>query len=793
MQRIFYFVILSLFYAFASAQETGAISGVVFHGNAPLPYAQIALPGTALGAVADEDGRFHIAGLEPGSYKVEARMMGFKTQKANVELKGGENRNLEFHLQEDQVNLNTLVVSGSRSEVPVFDAPVIVSQISEKTFAQTQSQNLAEGLAYSPGLRVETNCQNCGFTQVRMNGLDGAYSQILVNSRPVFSALTGVYGLDLIPANMIDRVEVVRGGGSALYGGNAIGGTVNIITRTPVENSFNVGINQAFTNGNNPDRTISVNGTAVSDDLKKGISIYGFNRSRNPWDANADGFSELVKLENTTFGMDAFLKPGERQKLEFNFYAIDEYRRGGNKFHLEPHQADIAEELKHRILGGGLNFEHYSKDYRHKFEVYASGQYTNRDSYYGAGGRVIAAGDSITEADVLALNAYGATQDLSLMGGIQYDFSIADHIELTAGSEYLVNSVSDEMPGYRRTVDQTISTFGNFAQVDIDLSNRLSFLMGGRLDVVDISSSYRLADFNYQGDTTMVVALPRFTAMYDLSDRVKLRGSFAQGYRAPQAFNEDLHIQTVGGAPRFSVLDKGLKAETSNAFTLSVNYMEVSDQFQLNAVLEGFRNALLNPFITSNPTELENGTSVVRTRNGDGATVQGANLEVNLSLRNTYFLQLGFTAQSARYKAPEEIWSADNDAGEFPTVTTKRMLRTPNAYGYFSLGVPTLKNLELSLSGVYTGSMKVPHVIDVDTEFTTIKTTPDFMEVNTKLTYTINLANEGSIEIFGGIQNVGNAYQSDLDVGTNRDADYVYGPGRPRTYFLGLSYGINNK
>ncbi len=792
MQKIIPVVILSLFHAFASAQETATISGSVFQGSTPLPYAQIVVPGTAHGTVADEQGAFQIGDLKPGDHEVEARMMGFKTQKAHVNLKRGENYNLDFHLKEDQVNLNTLVVSGSRSEVPIFDAPVIVSQISERTFAQTQSINLADGLAYSPGLRVETNCQNCGFNQLRMNGLDGAYSQILVNSRPVFSALTGVYGLDLIPANMIDRVEVVRGGGSALYGGNAIGGTVNIITRTPVENSFNVGINQAFTDGSVPDRTLSVNGTAVSDDLKKGISVYGFNRSRNPWDANGDGFSEMVKLENTTFGMDAFLKPGERQKLEFNFYAIDEYRRGGNKFHLEPHQADIAEELKHRILGGGVNFEHYSKDYRHKFEVYGSGQYTNRDSYYGAGGRVIEPGDSITEADVLALNAYGATRDISLMGGIQYDVSITDRIKLTAGSEYLVNSVSDEMPGYRRTVDQTLSTFGNFAQVNFDLSNRLSFLMGGRLDVVDISSSYRLADFNYQGDTTMIVALPRFTAMYDLSDRLKLRGSFAQGYRAPQAFNEDLHIQTVGGAPRFSILDKGLKAETSNAFTLSVNYMEVSDNFQINAVVEGFRNTLMNPFITSNATALENGTSVVRTRNGDGATVQGANLEVNLSLRNRYFLQMGFTAQSARYNSREEIWTPDSDAGAFPTVTTKRMLRTPNAYGYFSLGLPTIKNLELSLSGVYTGSMKVPHVIDVDTEFTAIKTTPDFMEVNTKLTYTTNLANERSIEIFGGIQNIGNAYQSDLDVGINRDADYVYGPGRPRTYFLGLSYGINN-
>ncbi|RAZ95535.1 TonB-dependent receptor, partial [Klebsiella oxytoca] len=87
---------------------------------------------------------------------------------------------------------------------------------------------------------VENDCQNCGFTQVRINGLDGHYSQILMNSRPVFSALTGVYGLEQIPANMIDRVEVMRGGGSALFGSSAVGGTINIITKDPMVNSAQI-------------------------------------------------------------------------------------------------------------------------------------------------------------------------------------------------------------------------------------------------------------------------------------------------------------------------------------------------------------------------------------------------------------------------------------------------------------------------------------------------------------------------------------------------------------------------
>ena len=113
--------------------------------------------------------------------------------------------------------------------------------IGPKLLDVTQSVCLAQGLNFQPGVRTEDNCQNCGFTQVRINGLDGHYSQILVNSRSVFSSLNGVYGLEQIPANMIDRVEVVRGGGSALFGASAIGGTINIITKEPIRNSATFG------------------------------------------------------------------------------------------------------------------------------------------------------------------------------------------------------------------------------------------------------------------------------------------------------------------------------------------------------------------------------------------------------------------------------------------------------------------------------------------------------------------------------------------------------------------------
>src|SRR5690606_31952716 len=194
-------------------------------------------------------------------------------------------------LREDNLNLNEVVVSATRYGVDRKEAPVIVNVISPKIFNATQSVAMSETLNYQPGVRVETNCQNCGFTQVRLNGLEGAYSQILINSRAVFSALSSVYGLDQIPTSMVDRIEVVRSGGSALFGSNAIAGTINVITKDPVENTWQVGSTHSLINGSRWDNTIDFNASIISEDLATGVTFYGMNRNRQAFDANGDGFT----------------------------------------------------------------------------------------------------------------------------------------------------------------------------------------------------------------------------------------------------------------------------------------------------------------------------------------------------------------------------------------------------------------------------------------------------------------------------------------------------------------------
>ena len=775
----------------ASNAQTTTLSGTVSSEGEPLFLASVIIKGTSLNTTSSINGKYSIDSIPEGTYIIQTKAFGHIPLIDTLKIKKGQVVIRDYKLIKDYLDISKVVITGSRKNVEQYKSPVIVNTVNAKTLSATQSMNIADGLSYSPGLRVENNCQNCGFTQLRMNGLDGPYSQILINSRPVFSALAGVYGLEMLPTNMVDRIEVVRGGGSVMYGGNAIAGTVNIITKDPFENSFEVGFNQSLINGEVPDRTINFNGSLVSEDLDKGITFFGFNRSREHWDANGDGLSEIVQLQNSTFGFDAFYNFNDRSKLKLGTYYINEFRRGGNKFDLFPHQTDITEQLKHNIYSANLSLEHYSKDNKNKLTLYGSMQHIDRESYYGGGGRIIEAGDSLTASDILAINAYGTSTDFSTVSGLQYNRFINSTFTLSLGSEFIYNDVLDEMPGYERSIDQQVGTWGTFAELEINPVKKLTFLVGGRFDQLNIQGNYNLEGENLTNDQGLQVFVPRLSGMYSIKKNLKLRASLAQGYRGPQAFDEDLHIETVGGAARFIQINPDLEVERSNSAVLSLNYDKFISKNQMSLVLEGFYTQLINPFIFANQTQLPNGVAVISKRNGEGAVVSGINLEANLAFGRKLIFQSGATIQNAVYDIEEEIWAPSDPSDNSPATVTSRILRTPNTYGFFSMVYKPLKELSLSYSGVITGSMLVPHVIDVETERTVIKNTPSFFENNFKASFTMRTKDLYKLELFGGVQNIFNSYQSDFDIGPERDAGYIYGPLRPRTFFMGLKFGFN--
>lgn len=143
----------------------------------------------------------------------------------------------------------------------------------------------------------------------------------------------------------------------------------------------------------------------VTDDQKAGIYLFGQSRTRSAYDHDGDGFTEIGHLNAKTVGFRSYLKTSTYSKLTFEYHNISEFRRGGNNLDLPPHETDITEQTDHNINGGGLKFDLFSTDYKHRLNLYASSQHTKRQSYYGAGKDP---------------NAYGHTTDLTFIGGAQY-------------------------------------------------------------------------------------------------------------------------------------------------------------------------------------------------------------------------------------------------------------------------------------------------------------------------------------------------------------------------------------
>ncbi len=774
---------LLLVFSISVAAQHAALTGKVNSlSGEPMGAATVALEGTTLGEITDTYGNFTIEEIPAGTYTVKATFLGFLTTSEEITLKDGQSLNKNFALQEDVLNLESVVVSGTRYELDRANNPVVVGVIDDKLFNATQSIAISDGLNYQPGVRVETNCQNCGFTQVRLNGLEGAYSQILINSRPVFSALNSVYGLDQIPTNIVEQVEVVRSGGSALYGSNAIAGTINIITKDPVENSWEIGSNTALIDEDALDQTFNFNGSVVNESLTSGVTFYGMSRNRDSYDANGDGFTELVLLENTVLGAKAFFKPGERSKITLDFSALEEYRRGGNRLDLAPHFTDITEELDHNTFFGGINYDQWSKNDRNKISIYASAQSTQRDSYYGGLGGGRTAADSI-----LAINAYGLTEDLAIVGGLQYNHYFGNNDVITVGVENQAYDTQDEIKGYDRLIDQRVNTTGLFAQYEWKPSKRFTALLGGRYDVSNVDGTYSIGGIDRQVDVKVGVFSPRATLLYKVNENLRFRGGYARGFRAPQAFNEDLHISSVGGEPLFVIISEDLDKETSNSYTGSLNYTNNMGLGQVNLLVEGFYTQLQNPFTqVSTGAALPNGSILEEVRNGQGATVSGVNFEAGFSPSGKFAFQLGGTAQQTSYEESQVLFEPE-DGGE-NIVAIDEFVRTPNLYGYFTSYYSFSDAFKIDVTGTYTGSMVVPRVVG-DDGFLDLIDSDAFLDVNLKASYHIDVSEDFHLEFSGGVRNLFNSYQPEFDSGPERDSDFVYGPAAPRSVFFSVKIG----
>ena len=812
MCRILFIIAINLTVLVAEAQHNSKISGEVTSNGIHLPFINVYIKGTSIGTTTDIDGRFALNQIPAGQVVLVAQGIGFKSKSEIVNGNIEEPLVIAFDLEEDILNLEGVVVTADRNATSRTESPAIVNILTPKLFQETQAISLGDALDFAPGLRVENNCQNCGFTQLRINGLEGPYSQILMNSRPVFSGLAGVYGLELIPANMIQRIEIMRGGGSALFGGNAIAGTVNIITQDPTGNGFMIDVRSGIIGAGRGeeitpahDNMLTVNGSIVTEDRKAGMYFYGLSRRRDPFDENGDTFSEMVKINNLTFGMNGFYKPSLSTKLMVDFYSIRDERRGGNKFDHMPHESDITEMVDHTITGGNLSLDVFTNRQKmNKLTIYAAGQKIDRFSYYGA---------------MQDPNAYGNTSDFTNSVGSQYNWNIGEVSSINAGIENNHNNLEDKKLGANGDestiiVNQFVNTLGSFMQYDLKYEkSKLSF--GLRYDNYLVrdkedNPEYKLADVRGS------VLAPRATYLLNILPTVQYRLSYAKGYRAPQIFDEDLHIESSGSRQILHTNSPDLKQETSHSISSSFNFINNITSVMTELLVEGFYTRLIDPFAYEYE-QLDSGTTYVSTRknSADGAYVAGINLELNAYFPKNISLSTGFTFQRSRYDSPQ-FW------GDHEESVTNEFVRSPGQYGYLNLDWDATKRFCAVLTSTYTGRMYMPHfgldpisgeeweliqngevsqieaerqdelnaILNGDViEGERLEKTEPIVIFGMRLSYDFNLSKETKLQIYGGIQNIFNQVQAQFDRGVYRDAGYIYGSYKPRMFNVGIKIG----
>ena len=773
-KNILLFISLLISFPLWATDVTDAhIAGHVLDANTQehLAFVNVQVKGTSMGCLTDESGHFYLKNLPIGTHTVVFSMMGYETIEKTVTLQRDTLIELKVAIAETSFVIDNVVVTANKYATKQKEVATIVNVISPLIIESTASNSMADVLNFQTGLRVEETCSNCGVPQIRINGLEGPYTQILMDSRPIFSSLASVYGLEQLPAGMVDRIEVIRGGGSALYGANAIAGVVNIITKEPTRNFFNVSNSSAFTERGTYDINTNLNASVVSENQKAGIYLFGVQRNRQQYDRDDDGFSDIPHLNSTTAGFRSFFKTSEYSKLTAEYHHTTEYRRGGYGIDsLQPHESPLCEQLRHNIDAATAKWDMYSTDSRHFISAYTSFQHIARDSYFGTN---------------MNPNAYGKSTDIVSVTGAQYRFSYACGIanaDLSAGAEYSYNQLRDQILGYGRNTLQRVHLGGGYVQNEWK-TTAWSALIGGRLEqhsllkkpVFSPRANVRWSPIVNGKSTITGNPLP-------LTDLI-VRLSYASGYRAPQIYEEDLHVGAVGGEVSLISLDENLRPEYSHSVSGSLDMYKRLGKFDFNVTLEGFFTQLNDVFTLVENGHDAHGNLLLTRTNASGARVAGVNVEAKLGYGHLLSFQAGYTYNYSRYIEPLQ-WS------ENPNIAPQtRMFRTPEHYGYFLLNIEPVKNFHILTNGKVTGSMLVQHFAGYVPEDEEV-VTPVFFEWDVKLCYDIPLYKHYTLEINAGVKNILNHFQRDLDKGMDRDAGFVYGPAAPRTFFAGVNLKI---
>lgn len=666
------------------------LSGKIKAGDKPLEFANVLIKELQKGVVTDSLGRFELAGIPAGTYQLQVSLIGYQTVVQTIQV---PTKFLELSLTSLDASLDEVVVSGTLQEVSKMNSPVPVEVYKSGFFKANPTPSLFESLQTINGVRPQINCNVCNTGDIHVNGLEGPYTMVLIDGMPIVSGLATVYGLTGIPQAMIDRIEVVKGPASTLYGSEAVGGLINVITKNP-DLAPVVAADVFGTTWGELNADIGIKSRLGKNiQALSGVNAFWYDR---PIDNNGDGFTDLTLQKRLSFFHKLQVQRNQGRMMSLAGRFITEDRWGGQMNWTEANRG--GEE----IYGESIRtnrweaFGSYELPVRERVIFQFSLNGHKQDSYYGS-------------------TFYLANQQIGF-GQLTWTKDLGKFNWLL-GSAYRYTYYDDNTPATEvsgiRNFPSEIHLPGVFAQQEFRMSDQHSLLTGIRYDYNSVHGA---------------IFSPRLNYKWNSKDKsTVLRLSVGNGFRVANVFTED-HAALTGA--RQVVFEEELAPERSWNTNLNVVKKIYSDQgnyFGLDGSVfyTHFTNRII-PDYETNPNQ------IIYANLDGNAISKGVSLNVDAVWNSGLKVLAGATLMDVSIE----------EEGE-----KVRQLLTERFSGVWTIGY-LIPGLELNVD--YTGNvyspMRLPLLgpLDERSEFS-----PWWSIQNIQLTRKF-----GNWEIYGGVKNL---------------------------------------
>ena len=690
-------LLLLLFCSVLQAQTGTLIGKVMAPDGSPVAYASVGVIDGKKGTLAEDDGTFSLTEIPAGEQRFSVSALGFTTLDFSVKILVGETTTYNLSLETNNATLDEVVVTGTMKPVSKTNSPVPVEVYTANFFQANPTPSVFESLQTVNGVRPQLNCSVCNTGDIHINGLEGPYTMVLIDGMPIVSGLSTVYGLTGIPQSLIERIEVVKGPASTLYGSEAVGGLINVITKDPQHAPiFSADVMASGWGEVNTDLGFkaSVGGNA---NTLLGVNYFNFQQ---PIDNNGDGFTDLTLQDRVSV---------------FNKWTFD--RPEGRVFTL------AGRYVYEDRFGGELD---WGREDRGGDEVYGESIYTNRWETFGT--YQLPMRERVTlqfsanghyQNSVYGETVYNATQYVGF-GQLTWNKTIGQH-DLLLGGSYRYTWYDDNTQATAGFGDaeglnlpSLIHLPGAFLQDEIRLDRQNVILLGLRYDYNSRHGNILTPRLNYKWNSR---------SMKDV-----VRVSIGNGYRVANVFTED-HAALTGA--REVIFEDELLPETS--WNANLNYVKkIFARGGSVITLDGsawytrFGNRIL-PDYEANP-------NAIIYANLDGFSVsQGVSLSTDISFRKGTTINAGITYQ--------DVFVDEGNGRELQPLTEAFS-------GVWQVGIPILRyQMQFDYTGNVYGPMELPLLGELDER---PGESPWFSTQNLQLTKT--LAN--GMQIYGGVKNL---------------------------------------